>query len=305
MSGIQIFDYNGNGVTFRKGDYVMVSATEMAKPFGKLVGDRLRLKSTNEFLNALSTDMQIPISELIQSVKGGTGEQGTWLHEDAAIEFARWLSPAFAIWCNDIVSILKGKSLTNEIWLDVIGTNGRYQVSTKGSIRAINYLKTGKMKLLSQANVNGYRMVQIPINGKIRNCLVHRLVAETFLPNPHNLPQVNHKDEDKSNNRVENLEWCSAKYNNEYNGGIDKRILTRSLHNPNNECYVKGMASRITNKSWNREQSVCQVLNGVVVDTFKSTQEAQRVTGIKSSNISECCRNIRKRAGGYEWFYMS
>lgn len=100
MDGIQIFDYNGNGVTFRKGGSVMVNATEMAKPFGKLVGDWLRLKSTNEFLNALSTDMQIPISELIQAVKGGTGEQGTWLHEDAAIEFARWLSPAFAIWCN-------------------------------------------------------------------------------------------------------------------------------------------------------------------------------------------------------------
>lgn len=100
MSDIQIFNYNGNGVTFRKGDSVMVNATEMAKPFGKLVGDWLRLKSTNEFINALSTDMQIPISELIQAVKGGAGEQGTWLHEDAAIEFARWLSPAFAIWCN-------------------------------------------------------------------------------------------------------------------------------------------------------------------------------------------------------------
>lgn len=100
MSDIQIFNYNGNGVTFRKGDSVMVNATEMAKPFGKLVGDWLRLKSTNEFLNALSVDMQIPISEIIQVVKGGTGEQGTWLHEDAAIEFARWLSPTFAIWCN-------------------------------------------------------------------------------------------------------------------------------------------------------------------------------------------------------------
>ena len=65
MANIHIFNYNGNGVTFRKGDSVMVNATEMAKPFGKLVGDWLRLKSTNEFINALSTDMQIPISELM------------------------------------------------------------------------------------------------------------------------------------------------------------------------------------------------------------------------------------------------
>lgn len=78
----------------------MINATQMAKPFGKLVGDWVRLKSTTEFMKALSTDMQIHISALIQTVKGGNGEQGTWMHEDVALEFARWLSPAFAIWCN-------------------------------------------------------------------------------------------------------------------------------------------------------------------------------------------------------------
>lgn len=78
----------------------MVNATEMAKPFGKLVGDWLRLKATTEFTEALSADMHIPISALIQVVKGGNSEQGTWLHEDVALEFARWLSPSFAIWCN-------------------------------------------------------------------------------------------------------------------------------------------------------------------------------------------------------------
>ena len=78
----------------------MVNATEMAKAFGKLVGNWLRLKTTTEFVDALSTDIQIPISALIQVVKGGNGEQGTWMHEDVALEFARWLSPTFAIWCN-------------------------------------------------------------------------------------------------------------------------------------------------------------------------------------------------------------
>lgn len=94
------FDYKGSLISFNKGKNVMINATQMAKPFGKLVGDWVRLKSTTEFTEALSADMQIPISTLIQTVKGGNVEQGTWMHEDVALEFARWLSPAFAIWCN-------------------------------------------------------------------------------------------------------------------------------------------------------------------------------------------------------------
>lgn len=81
----------------------MINATEMVKPFGKLVDDWLRLKATTEFTEALSTDMQIPISALIQVVKGGNNKQGTWIHEDVAMEFTRWLSPEFAIWCNDTI----------------------------------------------------------------------------------------------------------------------------------------------------------------------------------------------------------
>ena len=108
----QIFQYNGSPITFQKGDSVMVNATEMAKPFGKLVGDWLRLKTTTEFTEALSTDMQIPISALIQVVKGGNNEQGTWMHEDVALEFARWLSPAFAIWCNKRIKELLQYGMT-------------------------------------------------------------------------------------------------------------------------------------------------------------------------------------------------
>lgn len=106
------FDYNGTIIHFSKGDNVMVNATEMAKPFGKLVGDWLRLKTTTEFANALSDDMQIPISALIKVVKGGSNEQGTWMHEDVALEFARWLSPAFAIWCNKRIKELLQYGMT-------------------------------------------------------------------------------------------------------------------------------------------------------------------------------------------------
>ena len=98
----RVYEYNGSFVTFDKtNDATMVNATQMAKPFKKLVADWTRQKSTEEFLSALSTVRGIPISALIQTIKGGNSAQGTWMHEDVALEFARWLSPQFAIWCND------------------------------------------------------------------------------------------------------------------------------------------------------------------------------------------------------------
>lgn len=107
-----VYDYKGSQISFMSGENVMVNATQMAKPFGKLVGDWLRLKTTTEFTEALASDMQIPISALIQTVKGGNSEQGTWMHEDAALEFARWLSPAFAIWCNKRIKELLKTGVT-------------------------------------------------------------------------------------------------------------------------------------------------------------------------------------------------
>lgn len=96
------YDYEGYPITFNIGENLMVNATEMAKPFGKNVGDWLRLKSTDEFVSTLSSDMGIDISQLVIVNKGRSSNytQGTWIHEDVAIEFARWLSPKFAIWCN-------------------------------------------------------------------------------------------------------------------------------------------------------------------------------------------------------------
>lgn len=106
LSNNQIFQYNGSPITFQKGDSVMVNATEMAKPFGKLAKDWLSNKSTKEFLSTLSAVRIIPLTGLVEIKQGGNGEQGTWMHEDVAMEFARWLSPAFAIWCNDRIKEL-------------------------------------------------------------------------------------------------------------------------------------------------------------------------------------------------------
>ena len=94
------FDYNNHPITFSQKENVMVNATQMAKAFGKFPADWLRQKSTKKFVKALSSEIGAPISALIHIVKGGNSEQGTWMQENVALEFARWLSPQFVIWCN-------------------------------------------------------------------------------------------------------------------------------------------------------------------------------------------------------------
>lgn len=103
-----IFKYNENNITFKKGDSVMVNATEMAKPFGKSATHWLRNQSTQEFVKELAKLRNRNLDELVQVTYGGN-ENGTWMHEDVAMEFARWLSPSFAIWCNDRIKELLTK----------------------------------------------------------------------------------------------------------------------------------------------------------------------------------------------------
>lgn len=105
LSNNQIFLYNGSPITFQKGDSVMVNATQMAKPFGKEPKFWLMNQSTTDYLNELSKVRNLTLTDLVQVTKGGYNP-GTWMHEDVAMEFARWLSPAFAIWCNDRIKEL-------------------------------------------------------------------------------------------------------------------------------------------------------------------------------------------------------
>ena len=110
MNNIINYEWNGSNISFNlSGNGTMINATEMAKAFpGKLIADWTRQKSTKEFLNSLSSVMGIPISQLIIVRKGNSSAftQGTWMHEDVAIEFARWLNPLFAIWCNQRIKEL-------------------------------------------------------------------------------------------------------------------------------------------------------------------------------------------------------
>lgn len=103
-TALQVYSYEGSNITFSQGENVMVNATQMAKPFGKKAVDFLKLQQTKEFLQELSEVKKITSTELVQVTHGNNG--GTWMHEDVAMEFARWLSPKFAIWTNDRIKEL-------------------------------------------------------------------------------------------------------------------------------------------------------------------------------------------------------
>ena len=118
-----------------------------------------------------------------------------------------------------------------EIWKDVKGFEGFYQVSNLGRVRQLDRISvsenrsTQKIKgTIKKAEVgkNGYNMVMFYKDSKYKCAYVHRLVAQAFIPNPDNLPQVNHKDEIRTNNCVDNLEWGDSKYNNNYGTKIDR-----------------------------------------------------------------------------------
>ena len=122
--------------------------------------------------------------------------------------------------------------MTEEIWRPVVGYEGLYEVSSYGRVRSLdrydskNHFIKGRILKLSDDG-RGYLFVQLSSNGKVKKFLVHRLVAIAFIPNPDNLLEVNHRNEDKSNDNVDNLEWCTRKYNINYGSRTDRMRDTK------------------------------------------------------------------------------
>ena len=173
-----------------------------------------------------------------------------------------------------------------EIWKDIKDYEGLYQVSNLGRVKSLNYNKTGREQVLKPTmDVDGYLRLTLYKDGK-QKFGVHRLVAEAFIPNPENLPQINHKDEDKTNNCIWNLEWCDSKYNNNY-GTRNEKTRQKLINNKKRSLAIL---------------QICQYTNKVIAE-FPSVMEAERKTGFMETAIRRCCKGKTKTSYGYKWQY--
>ena len=172
----------------------------------------------------------------------------------------------------------------SETWKDVVGYEGLYEVSNRGNVHSVERIssqnkKCGGITLKPTHDKDGYLLVSLYKNGVVKTKKIHRLVTETFIPNPNGLPQVNHIDEVKGNNNVENLEWCDSSYNNNY--GTRKGRLNKKVRAVNIET-------------------------GEVI-TFSSVKEAVS-KGYSRSGVSKACRGVYNTGGGnlyrnHHWYY--
>lgn len=166
-----------------------------------------------------------------------------------------------------------------EQWKDIEGYEGLYQVSSEGRVMNV---RNGKLKIFYYGT-GGYKRVMLWKGNKSKNYPVHRLVAKAFIPNPDNLPQVNHKDECHTNNVVENLEWCTLAYNLSYGTRV-KRIIEKE-------------------RNGKRSKKVYQyTIDGELVDTYPSLAECGR-NGYDIANVSKVCHGVYKQYKGYKWSY--
>ena len=189
-----------------------------------------------------------------------------------------------------------------EIWKTAVYDGeiyeGLYQVSNLGRILSLNYRRTGRAELKEPANVNGYLQVQLWKNGEYKACLVHRLVAETFLPNPENKPYINHKiegDEGKKINMVifnedgtinkekSTIEWVTPKENNDY--GTRNERVSKALTNGKQSKRVLQLS-----------------LDGDLIKEWPSTRECGR-NGFNQGEVAKCCRGEIPHYKGFKWEY--
>ena len=178
----------------------------------------------------------------------------------------------------------------------ICGYENLYSVSDNGDVFSHISNKWLKSSLMS----NGYKSVELFNNGKSKRILVHRLVAEAFIDNPQGLPYVNHKDEDRSNNCVENLEWCTAKYNQNYGTCKERRTKTlRDGYWSTEKSHEDRLIIGKRTKELLGKRVLQKTKKGSVVNEFISVNEAFRQTRIR--HISEACHKRRKTAGGYVW----
>ena len=201
-----------------------------------------------------------------------------------------------------------------EEWRDIKGYEGLYQVSNLGKVRSLDrYRKQkgnsiafikGRILKHTVCSTTGYCMVALYKDKGIKMCTIHRLVAKAFLPNPGNLPQVNHKNECKWDNTVWNLEWCTREYNCKYGTAIERMTNTLTGRKLTNEHKLNISKARKGVYNTNNSKKVYQLtLNNELVKEWPSTMEIQRTLCFDNTNISRCCRGKRESYKGFKWSY--
>lgn len=184
-----------------------------------------------------------------------------------------------------------------ENWKDIKGYEGLYQVSDLGRVKSLErdiYFPNGTVNrhieekiLVPILNVYGYSFVNLHKNGTSKAILIHRLVAMAFIENPENKSQINHKNEVKTDNFVENLEWCDSAYNANYGTRNARMIQNRRSYKLGNNPKAKAI--------------FCEELN----KTFDCITSAEEELGISVSSISQACKGKQKTAGGFHWRFIN
>ena len=175
-----------------------------------------------------------------------------------------------------------------EIWKDIKGYEGLYQVSNLGNVKSLNYRKQKCAKNLTpKTNNKGYLWVELSRDGGRQCFLIHRLVGEAFIKNPYNFKVINHKDENPKNNRVENLEWCTQSGNMQY-------YYDRHIHVPRG-AYKHADGRKILQFG----------KNGELIAEWDNAVTIKHILGMSQWSVSECCRGNRKTAYGFIWRYAN
>lgn len=173
-----------------------------------------------------------------------------------------------------------------EIWKPVVGYEGLYEVSSYGRVRSLNYNHTNKSKLLKQDLCKNNNLRVTLYNHTKKRFLVHRVVAEAFIPNPYNKPEIDHINTIRTDNRVENLRWVTH---------------TENMNNP--ITHTKSINSKLRH-TYNMKAVKQFSKDGAFIQEYKCTREAERATNIDHTVINKCCKGIYKTAGGFIWKYI-
>lgn len=190
-----------------------------------------------------------------------------------------------------------GKS--EEVWKDIDGYEGLYQVSSYGRVRSLHRKGTDGRIISPSYSSSGYLQIHLCKNGIQKTYQIHRIVAAHFLENENNLPEVNHKDEVKTNNRAENLEYCTRIYNVRYGTAIQRMA---EAHNYKESAKKSAMHHDYKEVARKQSKPVLQLdKNGTLIKRWDSLRQVSRVLGYSCGNISSACNGKIKSVYGCKW----